>query len=1832
MAKPQLTQLPDGFELEEDDAQKAAQLPDGFELVPADQVSASSPSPTQASDGAMTVPGLPLLDQQPPESVRDAIKNYKPELPKQPDQSELPEGFALEDQLSAGKPKTFMDHLRGIFGKSDEEKQAEAANIYAIHKATGIPILEVEKNYDTLKKDSEITGMTHQAQTPGEVIGGVAKGLGEAGERYPRGLMKSVEDVQSGKKPDVLNNIFTPNPDHRDAMTIALDIGKKVLPEANIKNPESKLEYVTTVAKEFVKNLPFAIAGGVSEFTNPINQVVGAGISKLPNVNIPAPKWIDDAVHGVIQNFGAPFTSLNNAAKTKLTNSIVDEIYTKVEPRMDELKANFKDIYGREATVADIKGQIRSKLDEGLRQDNVAQLVKKLVQVKTAKPVLSKVEAPKALPGAKPVEPAQPAAKQPIDVEAVSKTPQESVVAKSPQKPPAIVEAEKHGTVVGLDAGTKLPIIDTTKPVPVSTKTDFTERRVQKTEGAPRNRLSDWTDVIDAYPTNEGKFYQISRLPVSDTIKGRLVDHYKLNQSSTPAKVEPVKEAPERYIEGRLHRLEGNQWIDVDKNPLPPKTPQPSNMKDVEVFQGRGKTRKEIYAQAQYPVIGDGQYYAFNEKDASRYGSNISKSKIDTTKMLEISNDEQWRSLNTEAGNKYTNPTGLSEEQSKQWSDNIKNLLLKKGHDGLVVNISEEGDAGKSLRNVFGHDQIVSYKTEAPNGQKESQPVQVSKTETVAKSPAGQGQVQDVKPVKIGNGQNLNLKFELPKFRNTEHALDFGKANKNNPQIVAKLKQAQADSEAKFDALAAKPTKTDADKQAMIDEATRGQLYREAVESAEGRANDVRDTLKAKKSNVDEQIKYSKPAETPKELGARIDQLNKFAQSQAILRRGANMKKAMGSFQGKGGKDAGPAGLVKLDQKTLLSDSDYVTTLSHELGHAIEHSVVGKTNNKNLKLFGDSIDQPTLKTLYNELLAVTEDIAPGGLKAKPEYYSKPAELIARFLEKMITSPSDLDAMAPTAVKMFEAQAQKHPIIAEFIGVAEDKLYNKKDLAKGLILPDLRETYQKELGSKRLGNIAFGNYVAYRAARERGKVQIEKFIKEKFKGIKDKPEDLFVAAEGIKVSRSGIPEFGTRSYVTARTPEEEVALKAQGYEKMPDPVWVDGTAYPEYAVWNFKPADAKANFEKLSPAGKQLILDFTAQRSEAKDYFNREMIQSANNIDRTIEGWVHHFWPGESSSTAVGGQRFKNKIAGTRKHRTGQTGYVQDLNAAITKAMTDLDGEKVWNDFITRHLAMVTRPLAEGQQPMKGWIEVQGDLKKGIGRPVERPKTVILDKATGESFKPKVSRYQMPAALYKHYELIKDLAEEASLPLRIVNYIQQYWQINTLFHAGTAATNFIGGGIMFTNKILHDMYLEGLTGDFKMPQTRQNIAAMFKVLMPHGWAKAPDWVYGNDLSNFYGQFMTKGIDPVQHGIDKVGDKALLAFGTIERYWKKVIMTSEGLSDVNKLAKVGPDGLKLPTKEEREMLAAINDTVDLYAFDYDNVSGALEQFRRNPVARGFKPYATYPYKYMKHIERLIRSIFDRNRSWQDRTATLLALATLMGGYAYYSAKRKEEQQTPVAPVESKIPARLQTRGRTFVGTTEDGKELFSRFGKYPYFGLSETGVQVATGNMEAGRDALNDVVGSLGPFANLTLLAFGYRNKYNQYDPVPVVVGDVVGGYLPGYRVMNDISRYFDPFQRKQETFGQAAFGRYVPTTDEDLQAKLHGKIRTEDVPIEGDIKGAKGRKTTIEYPLENNKEDILLSALTGVYRSRLDPKVVEAYLIREQKNKDKREKKKLKESK
>jgi hypothetical protein len=137
----------------------------------------------------------------------------------------------------------------------------------------------------------------------------------------------------------------------------------------------------------------------------------------------------------------------------------------------------------------------------------------------------------------------------------------------------------------------------------------------------------------------------------------------------------------------------------------------------VTMYQGRGKDKSQIYSDVQYPVAGQGGYYAPTGAEASKYG-NVVQTKVDLKNPLVITNDDEWRSLTKEAGWQFPNPTGLPEDQVKTQSDNLKKLVQEKGHDGLVVNMDKRGDEAKTLRSVFNHDQVVSYKPIAETKQK----------------------------------------------------------------------------------------------------------------------------------------------------------------------------------------------------------------------------------------------------------------------------------------------------------------------------------------------------------------------------------------------------------------------------------------------------------------------------------------------------------------------------------------------------------------------------------------------------------------------------------------------------------------------------------------------------------------------------------------------------------------------------------------------------------------------------------------------------------------------------------------------------------------------------------------------------------------------------------------------------------------------------------------------------------------------------------------------------------------------------------------------------------
>lgn len=296
-----------------------------------------------------------------------------------------------EDISRSGKPVSIPQVL------SDEDIKQNSSPIKSIAPQP--------KNDDSLRQ--LLAQDTQEATTPDKpVVTDALNEVNKAGERYPAGAMKTVEDTLGGKikNPwegikDAFTNIYAPNPDKRSATEIAQDIGDKAIPPAEIKNPEDAGQYWGAFAKDFMKDLPFTTLGATSELANPVNALLGGATSKLPPVNIPAPAWVDNAITGFIKNAGTPFTSLNEAAKTHATNAIVDEIFTKVQPRIDELKQNFKDVYGRQATDEDIKNSIRSRLDaEGIQNSNLGQLATRLFGLKAQAPLAPGVEAPAALP------------------------------------------------------------------------------------------------------------------------------------------------------------------------------------------------------------------------------------------------------------------------------------------------------------------------------------------------------------------------------------------------------------------------------------------------------------------------------------------------------------------------------------------------------------------------------------------------------------------------------------------------------------------------------------------------------------------------------------------------------------------------------------------------------------------------------------------------------------------------------------------------------------------------------------------------------------------------------------------------------------------------------------------------------------------------------------------------------------------------------------------------------------------------------------------------------------------------------------------------------------------------------------------------------------------------------------------------------------------------------------------------------------------------------------------------------------------------------------------
>jgi len=183
-----------------------------------------------------------------------------------------------------------------------------------------------------------------------------------------------------------------------------------------------------------------------------------------------------------------------------------------------------------------------------------------------------------------------------------------------------------------------------------------------------------------------------------------------VKEAEAPAAAEEAPETvPEQPVESK-----GEPVAEPEKITKPDpkwdtvKTGQPVTL---EMYQGRGEDKSKIYSGAQVAVGGEGQYYAPTGEDAANYGA-VTKHEVTLNNPLVITNDDEWRALvkNPAVNWQYVNPTGLDEAQLQQETAKLKDFLTNNGHDGLVIKMDPRGDEAKTLRRVFAHDQVVSYK------------------------------------------------------------------------------------------------------------------------------------------------------------------------------------------------------------------------------------------------------------------------------------------------------------------------------------------------------------------------------------------------------------------------------------------------------------------------------------------------------------------------------------------------------------------------------------------------------------------------------------------------------------------------------------------------------------------------------------------------------------------------------------------------------------------------------------------------------------------------------------------------------------------------------------------------------------------------------------------------------------------------------------------------------------------------------------------------------------------------------------------------------------------
>jgi hypothetical protein len=959
-------------------------------------------------------------------------------------------------------------------------------------------------------------------------------------------------------------------------------------------------------------------------------------------------------------------------------------------------------------------------------------------------------------------------------------------------------------------------------------------------------------------------------------------------------------------------------------------------------------------------------------------------------------------------------------------------------------------------------------------------------------------------------------------------------------------------------------------------------------------------------------------SKSPEDLMNLAEQLNKAGQANAILRKsGLRKRDAAGVFSSSKKKPGEE--YIALKDKSIKDPEQYFTVLGHELSHAIEFAVNGDTKNT-YKMLGD-LTAEEKSTIESELRAIVENIETKEVAdSKPSYYYKPTEMMARFVETLLIDKSINQKLAPTVTDKFYELASRSQPVQDLLDAVEMKL--DKGFIQGTPkwFKDVRQIHVTKLG-KRAGEQAYNALIVKRALEQRAIGQVEKLLKTKFKGVKDDPKLLFRAIESIKVTKDGIPTFGTHDFNDAVTDKEAAALEKDGWT-FTSVSYKDGKPLKVYSRPRYTPEEAKRIFDQLSPKGQKLVKDFTAAKEQARDEFNREIMKDIYGIESNLEGWIHR---GVQKGEAIKKTRMtiqkatlRKKQAGMSMKRKGGENYLEDARKQISKALVDGELSRINNEFISDQLARISKPIAKGSKPDPGWTEIVADKKGGLRLPGEGMKMLV--EKEGGMVALRQQRYQIPTELVELYRDVRQVQQDASKATKVIDLLGKYWAINVLLHPATfGGTTAITNAMQYSGKVTRDFYIEVLTNlsspskdTVTFKKTRRNLVAPFVMLTPKGWNSVPEYVYGGYRTNFAGQFVSDNNfeNRASQALDQYGNKALVVMSKLDAYFKKMIVYAESgnFADLEKRGMVA----KL-RKEEAQLIAEVNQVVDRYMLDYENKAPWIDKFDRNG-GKLVKPFITFGYKIAKANSKYVTDAVDPTLSWQERTASLLTISTIIGAIYAFMEDREDEGETPAG--DDDTPFQFKPGGRVYTGIKSGTEELYVRVAKYPFFALTAFGKNIVEGNYQQSMDLLLEQYGTLGPAADIFNIFMQNKNKFDTYKPTDALIGELTATLIPGFRMTGDIGKMIDTNEegkvvsRKPDNFIQGLVGSSIPVWgSEELRAKMRGNKRTIEIPIIDTEESKTINSQSKSYEVKEatrEKNDLLWAFFTGVYMNRIDP--------------------------